>query len=207
VTSKEECTIANYHSKFDAALKESTKTVEEKQIAEENKGSFPTAVKSQALGMLNVPLQESAIKAFSQLQEKSVTSVIFNVDPSTEALNAVEISSLEFFNLQPKLSPEDPCYIVSYWTHLTPENSEVTKAVFILYCPDDAHPRKKMTYSTVSANIVAACKALGLEIERRVEISTISELTEKEVHGVLYPVLVEKSTFEKPKGPRRAAKK
>lgn len=201
ITEPSECSLASYTASIDTSDRDLTLTQSEVLTAEEVKDSFPRAVKSNAMKMLDVPAEESAVKALLALQEGVGRSALFGIDMDNEKLTAMEPVEGGFSDMVDKVDAECPCYIVFHWKHKDNHGKDVMCNLFIFYCPDDAHPRMKMTYSTVKKNVLSACEALGVAIQHKFEFSEMNEFDEDQVLNTLYPQRVEKKLFSRPKGP------
>jgi hypothetical protein len=205
VSELSELKLSIYLDKFNEALKESTKSMEEKMVAEEAKTSFPSEVKSKAMGMLNIPIDESAAKAFSDFQNKSINAMILTLDLSSETLHAEGLTNATIDSLVSGLKPDSPCYLLFEWAH-EDQGAQKAKNIFVFYTPEDAPLKAKMIYSTISQNISQACVALGIEIEKKIQVSEAKEINESEIRIAVYGAgEQERTLFDKPKGPVRRA--
>jgi len=210
ISSKNECTYANYASKFDEALKNVTMSQTENDMKQEIRDAFPQDSQSNAMAMLNLNMLPSAIDAFGAMSEMKGNGLILNIDfgGGKESLNCKTSGSFGSLDeIKEQIEPDVPCYILYRYNHVDPHRSiDVSKLVFFYYCPDNAPAKLKMTYSIMCKNIVAACKALNLPVAKQFEPTTLEEIEESEIIIALYPVQdkpVDEIEFHKPKGPRR----
>jgi hypothetical protein len=207
VSSAAECTYANYISKFDEQEKDKTLSNVEKLTNEENKDVISQmTLQTEGMKMLNINVDDAAIKAFSSIKNnRAKCSAFFYVNERGDQLTADEATTdYTVQSLASKLDPDRPCYIIFHYDHVNSETTQQEiKTLVVYFCSDDAHPKKKMISATVFKNIGAACQALGIEVGKKVEISTVAEFSDSEFLSALYPPVVVKEQFSRPKGPPR----
>ena len=201
ITSVEECSLQTYQSNMRSEDNDVTLTTNEVTIAEEAKDSFPRQVKSVAMKMLDFPAQESAVEGFVALQTQAKDAVVFSIDMEKENLIACKAFNGKLQDVVAEIIPQEPSYVLYNWAHEDLNGKSVKAMIFVFYCPDDAHPRKKMTYSTVKKNILSACAGLDIAVEHKFEFSEMAEFDQEQLMNNLYPQRVEKVIFSRPKGP------
>jgi twinfilin-like protein len=207
VSSASECTYANYVLGFDEQEKEKTLSSVEKLTHEENKDvSTQMALQTEGMKMLNINVDDAAIKAFSAIKNNpEKCAAFFYVNDTGDQLTAdPATTNYTIQSLASKLDPDRPCYVVFHYAHINSETEEAqNKTLIVYFCSDDAAPKKKMISATVFKNIGAACAALGIEVAKKVEISLVAECSDAEFLTSLYPPVVIKEQFSRPKGPPR----
>eukprot|EP00475_Leptophrys_vorax_P014898 TRINITY_DN2115_c0_g2_i1.p2 TRINITY_DN2115_c0_g2~~TRINITY_DN2115_c0_g2_i1.p2 ORF type:complete len:332 (-),score=104.37 TRINITY_DN2115_c0_g2_i1:1397-2392(-) len=207
VSSANECTYANYVLKFDEQEKEKTLSSVEKLTHEENKDvASQLTLQTEGMKMLNINVDDHAIKAFSAIKNNpDRCAVFFYVNDAGDQLTAdAAVTDYTVESLSSNLDPDRPCYVILHYDHVNQEtNAQDKKTLVVYFCSDDAHPKKKMISATVFKNIGAACTALGIVVGKKVEISAVSEFSDQEFLSALYPPVVVKEQFSRPKGPPR----
>jgi len=104
-----------------------------------------------------------------------------------------------------KMPQKEPRYAITKFRHVTPaevgdgKQQQVAPFVFVYFCPDSAHPRLKMAYSSCKSIAVKLCEKYGIDIAKQFEYSEPSELTSSGLIAEIYPKASEKKVFAKPK--------
>jgi twinfilin-like protein len=76
--------------------------------------------------------------------------------------------------------------------------------VFVYSCTNDSPIKLKMLYSTVKAVAIGTSEEQGLKIDKKLEISDPSEITEEALLELLHPPSEDKKqTFVRPSRPGR----
>ncbi|GAB5371016.1 hypothetical protein AAMO2058_001542800 [Amorphochlora amoebiformis] len=105
------------------------------------------------------------------------------------------------------VAAKKPRYVLIRYPHKAPSGDAKEAMIFIYYCPDEAHPRLKMMYSTCKAMVLSVVEKLKVQVTKRYEASEGNELTDQMVMAELYPKKAEKVTFAKPKAKSKGRRK
>lgn len=161
--------------------------------------SMGSAIRVTAIADIPVKLTEGAQTAISGFADGSVQTVWLSLDSETETLSGRAEQKCTPEEIATKFSPREPQYLLFNFHHEKQPGQMVATPFFIYYCPDIAPPRLKMFYSACKSMIVKIFDSLNVKADKKIEISDSKELTSAFLFDELYPKVVEKKTFSKPK--------
>lgn len=194
ISEHHELTWSDFISRFDTALSALTMSEAERDTKEEIQEADTLVHEHRVMPALGLKVDESTISALDSFIAQNNQAI--KLDVVDEVLVSVPIAGLD-----DAFAPTDPCFVLYNWKYSNSGNTG-KKTVLVYYCPDDSVPRKRMVYSTCIQNVVAACKAMGIVIDKRVEISEASEVNDEGLMEIFYPKIVEEEVFLKPRVPR-----
>jgi len=109
-------------------------------------------------------------------------------------------SSLKIDDIAKRMPANQPRYILHKFSHENDKKELAVLTLFIYFCPENAHPRLKMTYSMLKAHAVRACEKLGVEPGKQYECTEAStELTVAAILAQLYVRVAERKVIARPK--------
>eukprot|EP01098_Paradermamoeba_levis_P004891 TRINITY_DN2085_c0_g1_i1.p1 TRINITY_DN2085_c0_g1~~TRINITY_DN2085_c0_g1_i1.p1 ORF type:complete len:205 (+),score=75.57 TRINITY_DN2085_c0_g1_i1:505-1119(+) len=158
------------------------------------------------------PLSTEGKESLKKLAAGDLNLVQLRVDLSKETLELEKAKSgVQIGGLAGEISITEPRFTFFLYPH-SYNNADVTTQLFIYSCPNEAPVKMKMMYSTVKAVAVSCAEEVGFKLDKKMEITELSELSEnyvnEEIHG---RVVEEKKAFSKPakpgKGPARLIRK
>lgn len=205
IDSPAECNIAEYERSA-AAGGESVMTYDEKHKHDAHKHTS-TMSEVEVAAIVNVPINvdDAALTAIKGLAAGSHTTCIFLLNKA-EVLELAEPPSdlsLDDVSAQ-KLPPNEPRFVLHTLKHEN-DGEDTIANIFVYYCPGKAHPKLRMFYSTVKANVRTVFEALGVVKAKNIECSEPQEVSIVLALKELYPETEEKAKFAKPKA-RASAK-
>jgi len=208
IDSPKECTLAAYETSLKIYRAEDILTSDEliKKDANAAETLSRTDVKTAAMGDLPISIDAGVAPAIAQLNSNSADTVILLLNQKSEALTAEKTSTSKLEEFAKQMPTNQPRYVLHRFSHEMDGKSTFT-TVFIYYCPEAAHPRAKMTYSTFKGMCVRAVQQLGVDVQKQYECTEPSELSAPAVISFLYPRAVEKKVAPKPKPAGKGARR
>jgi twinfilin-like protein len=205
IDSADECNIVEYERTTSDAG-DSVMTYEEKHAFDASKHA-PSFSENEVSAIVNVPINvdDEALNSMKGFAGGSHTTCVFLLNKA-EQLELAEAGNDSLDVVASKLPDNEPRFILHAFTH-DRQGADVTSNVFIYYCPGKAHPKLRMFYSTVKANVIQVFEALGVAKAKNMECSETKEISDEIALKELYPDKVEKKTFAKPKAVRGNASK
>lgn len=156
---------------------------------------------------LPVKVSNDAQNALNQLQSGAISTVLFGLHIETEVLEVLEQGNLSLDEVQQKLTPTQPAYIFSRFSHQHPETQEtVVNNIFIYYCPNKAPLKQKMFFSSAKSIVVKILEQHNLAKESGYEANEPTEISIEEALKTIYPPTTERKKFSKPLPPNRRRK-
>jgi len=206
IRDRKECSQVSYEESKKKMNEEDLLTMEERMgMRSESYVSMSTdTVKMSGMSDLPMKTSDEAGAAITAILGGTITGVVLALDPASEVMISVSSGALDIPAIVRLLPPKEPRYALFRFAHSHPETKEaVTATIFLYYCPDNAGPRLKMTYSSCKSMAVKTCSKFGLECSKQLEISVGSELTAAFVLDELYPKTHVVKAFAKPAKPGR----
>ncbi|KAG5889236.1 hypothetical protein JTB14_006372 [Gonioctena quinquepunctata] len=158
--------------------------------------------KQQTLSGVAFPVSEPAKQAIIDMARGSYDYVQFRIDIQEEKIHLVSAENISIEKLPSKIPNDSGRYHLYKFKH-THEGDYMESIVFIYSMPGYNCPiKERMLYSSCKNPLTDTITNLGLSIEKKVEIDSGSELTEKYFYDELHPTnSLHRPKFEKPKGP------
>jgi len=211
--SKEEITLAGYkkHMAVEAAPGPLTRQEEEmKEIKEtESRVEISLETKHNTLSALSFPFQVEATEALEKFSNKDTDYVQLGIDLQSECVTLTASSSLTVSGLASVVPEDSAKYHVFRFKH-SHEGDYLESNVFIYSMPGYSVPiKERMMYSSCRNAMVEVIEmSLNIKLDKKIEISSGSELTEEFLKAELHPVVsLNRPKFSKPKGPSRGQKR
>lgn len=158
--------------------------------------------KQQTLNGVAFPITQAAETAILDMIRNSYNYLQFRIDVEEEKIHLVTAENVNVDKLHSKLPKDSPRYLLYNFKH-THEGDYMESIVFIYYMPGySCSIKERMLYSSCSNPFTATIDSLGLEIEKKIEIDSDLELTEKYLYEEVHPTKnLHRPIFAKPKGP------
>lgn len=208
-TSKDELSLAGY-KKFEEAKNAApplTDAEQELKMLSENEdhADVGTATRHSHLHGIAFPVQKEVMDAVTKFKNGSVTYVQMSVDVKKEVINLESCQDDLDANSIAGLVPEDsPRYHLFSFKH-TYEGDYQEAVVFIYSSPGfKSSIKERMLYSSCKEPLVSALEeSLGKPIDKKMEITNGSELSESSIMEEVHPKkTIVRAKFLKPKGPQ-----
>jgi len=172
----------------------------------EDAASIGQAVSQAGMSVLPFQLTASATEKLAELNSGAVNFVELQVT-ETEAVDLCVAKSLgNASEIGKSMDAENGrFYALRY-----PLGTE-GKLFFILSCPDATPVKTRMVLATVKATVLAACKGVGLEFMKMMEVQDVEDIEADLVAEISASnedrSLKNDPQFSKPKGPKRRGKR
>jgi len=211
--SREEITLAGYkkHLVAEAAPGPLTKQEEEmKEIKEtESRAEISIDSKHNTLSALSFPFMAEATSALEKYSNKLSDYVQLGIDLESECVTLIDCKSITTSELADVVPEDSARYHVFRFKH-SHESDYLESNVFIYSMPGYSVPiKERMMYSSCRNAVVQVIEtSLNIALEKKLEISSGSELTEQFLQSELHPVVsLNRPKFSKPPGPSRGQKR
>jgi len=209
----EEVTLAGYkrHLAVEAAPGPLSRQEEEmKEIKEsESRVEISVNTKHNTLSALAFPFKEEALAALDLYKTGGSDYVQLAIDTAKEEVVLATSGDCSTDQLAAKVPEESARYHLFRFKH-THQGDYKESDVFIYSMPGYSVPiKERMMYSSCRNAVVDVIeKTLNIPLEKKVEVSSGSELTEDYLQGELHPVVsLNRQKFAKPPGPSRGNKR
>jgi twinfilin-like protein len=154
------------------------------------------------------PVEASATNAVKKLIKGEVDYVEIAIDCDNEKIVSERTEKgVSLDALRGKIRTDEPRFHFFAYHHNF-EDSNVTSFVYVYSCPDgskgtkSAPVRMRMLYSSSKANVGDILKAVGGNIDAKLEINTGDEINEEELLNSLHPQKAEQAkNFSRPSRP------
>jgi len=158
--------------------------------------------KQQTLSGVSFPLTESATQAISDMVRGSYDYIQLRIDIPEETIHLVSAENIVLEKLPSKVPSDTARYHLYKFKH-THEGDYLENIVFIYSMPGyTCSVKERMLYSSCKNPLTDTIATLGLEIVKKIEVDSGSELTEKFLYDELHPTnSLHRPKFSKPKGP------
>ncbi|XP_056000559.1 twinfilin-1-like isoform X2 [Ostrea edulis] len=214
-TTKEDVTLAGYrkHLVADSAPAPLTFAEEEvKMIKENDVNAVGVDEKHQHMTGVSFPVSDDALRKLGDLRDGKITYVQLSLDIASEKINLEVADNTDIKSLASRVPEESARYHVFTFKH-THEGDYTESRVFIYSMPGyKCSIKERMLYSSCKSPLISRIEALGIEINKRMEVDDPKELSEENVYDEIHPKKnVATKKFDKPRGPagrgpRRMAK-
>jgi len=122
---------------------------------------------------------------------------------ASETLELATSSQTPISSISTAISQNEPRFSFYRYTH-THAGSTESPILFIYTCPSGSKIKERMVYAASSRSAVQMAETeAGLKIDKRIEASDPSDVTEESVQGDLHPRVEVKKAFERPRRPGR----
>jgi len=205
-TIMEEITLAGYDKFKRAAVTPAPLTTREEELQELKRNEVHTDYgvdsKHQTLGGVMFPITESAKQAILDMARGSYDYVQFRIDINEEKIHLVTAENLNIEKLPSKIPDNSARYHLYKFKH-THEGDYMEDIVFIYSMPGyNCSIKERMLYSSCKNPLTDIIAHLGLELIKKLEIDSGSELTEAFLYEEIHPTKnLHRPKFAKPKGP------
>jgi len=206
IRDKKECSAGAYEESKKKGNEEDLLTMEERMgMRSEGYVSRSTdTVKMSGMSDLPMKTSDDAAAAIQQLAAGTVSTVFLSLDQATEVMSRGEVGNFSIADIVRQLPPREPRYVAFRFDHENPDTKEpAAPIVFLYYCPDVAGPRLKMFYSSCKSMAIKTCDKFGLVVNKQLEISVPTELSQAGLLDELYPKKTVTKAFAKPSKPGR----
>ncbi|MCJ1385730.1 Twinfilin-1 [Xylographa soralifera] len=206
VTTKQELTAEGWrkhdkHGELQAPLTEEEQTLQGVKEAEAEAGRGTTSRSSHVSSGLSFPMSGEALSALKALTEGGDNLVQLMIDVGREAIELAGTSKTDPEDLSSHISDSDPRYSFFRYSH-EHEGPEQSPIVFIYTCPSGSKIKERMIYASSRAGVIAAAgKEAGVEIAKKLEASSPSEITASTIRDEFQPKQEQKQAFSRPKRP------
>ncbi|KAF2885658.1 hypothetical protein ILUMI_20509 [Ignelater luminosus] len=158
--------------------------------------------KHQTLSGVVFPITESAKQAILDMARGSYDYVQFRIDIEEEKIHLVSAENLNIEKLPSKVPDNAARYHLYKFKH-THEGDYMENIVFIYSMPGySCSIKERMLYSSCNNPFTDIISNLGLEIAKKLQIDSGSELTEESLYEEIHPTKnLHRPKFAKPKGP------
>ncbi|XP_071050134.1 twinfilin [Onthophagus taurus] len=201
-----EITLEGYKSYKNSTLAPAPLTTREEELQEIKRTEINTDIsavsKHQTLGGVQFPIAESAQQAIKDMAQGSYDYLQFRIDVDEEKIHLVTAENLNIEKLPSKVPEGNARYHLFKFKH-THEGDYMESIVFIYSMPGySCSIKERMLYSSCKATFTDTISSWGVEISKKLEIDSGSELTEKFIYEEIHPTKnLHRPKFAKPKGP------
>jgi len=212
-TSIEETTFEGYQKHKQAFAAPAPLTSREEEMAELKKTEINTDISTdtrhQTLGGISCPLTDATVASIHDLRTGNYDYLQFKIDLDEERIHVSNAAKIQLSELQRQIPDDHARYHIYLFKH-TYEGDYLESFVFIYSMPGySCSVRERMMYSSCKAPFLETLESLGINIAKKLEIDSGSELTEDFLLDELHPKkMLHRPAFAKPKGPpNRGAKR
>ncbi|RUS82674.1 hypothetical protein EGW08_009577 [Elysia chlorotica] len=158
--------------------------------------------KSQTMQGVSFPLTDEASDAVASFLQGSINYVQLELDLTKEIVNVSATDTFKVKNLVSHVPTDSARYHLYNFSH-THEGDATDSVVFIYSLPGfKCSIKERMLYSSGKSPLVEQLEAMGVVIEKKIEVDDPNELTEEFIYDEVHPKKnVARQAFAKPKGP------
>lgn len=181
-------------------------SMREEELQEIKKTEIHTEIsistKQQTLGGVVFPLTETAKQAVKDMVRGSYNYLQMRIDIPEEIIHLETAENITIEKLPSKIPSDTARYHLYNFKH-THEGDFIENIVFIYSMPGyNCSVKERMLYSSCKNPLTDIITSLGLEIVKKIEIDSGSELTEQFLYEELHPTnSLHRPIFAKPRGP------
>lgn len=181
-------------------------SMREEELQEIKKTEINTEIsistKQQTLGGVTFPITEATKQAILDMVRGSYNYLQLKIDIPEETIHLVSAENITLENLPSKVPSDTARYHLYLFKH-THEGDYIENIVFIYSMPGyNCSVKERMLYSSCKNPLTETIANLGLEVIKKIEIDSGSELTEEFLYEQLHPTnSLHRPKFAKPKGP------
>lgn len=171
---------------------------------ESAKASIGLATSARVSVDLLVRTTQKSQDAFAQLQSGAINTAIFTVCPDTQDLDVTHTGNYTAMNqIQAQLNDTQPVFVFMKYNHQNPTTQEqASKNIFVYYCPNKAHVKLKMIYSSAKAELLKLLNSVEiLQRDFGYEASEAHEVNDDNTMKTIYPPSQKIERVAKPMAP------
>ncbi|XP_017467669.1 PREDICTED: twinfilin [Rhagoletis zephyria] len=188
-------------------------TTREEELVELRKTEINTDINTdtrhQTLGGVTCPMSDTTVEAVKDLLRGSYDYLQFRIDLEEERIHVSKAAVVPLSELPRQVPTENARYHLYLFKHTY--EGEYQEAYFFIYSMPGytCSVRERMMYSSCKAPFLENLNMLGVNVVKKLEVDSGSELTEEFLLDELHPKkLASRPAFAKPKGPpSRGAKR
>ncbi|KAI9890792.1 MAG: Twinfilin-1 [Vezdaea aestivalis] len=190
------------HVSQKAPLTEEEQSLQSLKAAEAEASTGTSSRSSRVVGV-HMPVSQAAQDVLNSFKVGSDTLVQLNIDIINETIGLVGSSKVTADALGTSISNKEPRY--SFFKYETKIGSgRSTPIIFIFTCPEESKVKERMVYATSRLAVYRIGEIeYGLNIVKRIEATSPSEITARYLDEELSPQKDEKPSFSRPKRPGR----
>ncbi|KAL9102191.1 MAG: hypothetical protein Q9163_002639 [Psora crenata] len=153
-------------------------------------------------GTLSLAISEEAMAALKELRgAQGGTLVQLRVDTNTESIELVGVSETDPSGLATAISDTQPRYSLFTYRHCF-DGVDESPLVFLSTCPSGLKVRERMLHASSKQGFLAGLGSnLGLEVSKKFEATSPSEITASTLEDEFRPRQEQKQGFSRPKRP------
>jgi twinfilin-like protein len=199
-------TLNGYQKYKKAAVAPAPLTIREEELQEIRRTEVHTDInvdsKQQTLTGVAFPITESAKQAICDMARGSYDYLQFKINIEEETIHLVNAEILSIDKLPSKVPEDSGRYHLYKFKH-THEGDYMENIVFIYSMPGYNCPiKERMLYSSCKNPLTDTITNLGLDIVKKLEVDSGSELTENFLYEEIHPTKnLHRPKFAKPRGP------
>ncbi|XP_030632336.1 twinfilin-2 [Chanos chanos] len=159
--------------------------------------------KYQSVQGLAFPVQDDVKRALRLLKERRINYIQLRLDTEKETIELVHTNPTEIGDLPSRVPTDTPRYHLFLYKH-THEGDSLESVVFIYSMPGySCSIKERMLYSSCKSRLLDEVERdYHLEVAKKLEIDSGSELTEEFLYEEIHPKQhAHKQAFAKPRGP------
>ncbi|KAF8455390.1 hypothetical protein BGX38DRAFT_1267313 [Terfezia claveryi] len=207
-TLKSELTAEGFERHDAHGAKPSPLTEEERHLkdvrdleAENSRGT--SSRKSHVSSGIAFPLSPEAQFMLKSLHTATTHNLVqLAIDTTKETIELEGCEAIEAQNLQRAISNSAPRFSFFVFHH-TYDGESTSPVVFIYTCPSTSKIKERMVYASSRSSIISIAEQAGLQISKRLEAASPSELSLELLMEEFHPKKEEKASFARPKRPGR----
>jgi len=208
-TTKEELTKEGFekhdkHVKLEAPLTEEEQTLGDVKRKEAEEGRGLGERRSHVSSGVSMPISSEAVEALKVLAEKDGDNLVqIKINAGTETMELASSTNTPISSLPSTISSTEPRYSFYRFTH-THDGTASSPILFIYTCPSGSKIKERMLYAASSRSAVQVAETeAGLKVDKKIEESNPSDISEESIMGDLHPKVEVKQAFSRPKRPGR----
>ncbi|KAI6646279.1 Twinfilin-1 [Oopsacas minuta] len=207
-TEKKDLTLDGYRSFLESKEAPNPLTVEEQILVDmevnETRGAG-TQDRSSHIGGLSFPIQEEFWSEFKAFKSGNINFIEVSIDISREKILCTLSGNRSPTELKDTFPPKSPRYYIYRFNH-SYEGASDDPIIFVYYSPGyTCSIKERMLYSSSISGFLSQIQDKGLDVLKRIELSTDDEFSEKSLLNEIHPPkMAPANNFSKPKPPHRS---
>ncbi|KAI1001897.1 hypothetical protein K3495_g6306 [Podosphaera aphanis] len=206
-TTREELTPGGFtkhdeHVKLVAPLTDEEKSLGEVKRMEAEEGRGMTERKSHVISGVRMAASDEVMAALQQLakSEGEENLVQLRINAQSEVVELESYTATAINDVGKTISNAAPRYSFYRYDH-THKGISSSPILFIYTCPSGSKVKERMLYAAFSRSAQLLSEEVGIKIEKKIEESDPSEISEEGVLSDLHPTVEVKKGFERPRRP------
>jgi hypothetical protein len=202
----EECTLKQYEdsiAKGDDDMLMSMDEVDKKRAEFESQMMVSNATMTVNVSM---PLKtdQKVLDEMKKLKDGEIHAISMSLDTETEIMRVSQSGTQTIEEVGAAIPDKSARFILFNFKHTSPKDEKEKETLVFIYCSQNsAKPKSKMFYSASKAVCLEIIEKNGLKVENRMETSDPKDFTSAWLMDELYPQVVQKKVFKKPRRPGR----